>query len=169
MRHLDSQGLTRLVAIGLAFVAMSGQAGAHVSTEPKQAAAGAYQAVRFQVGHGCHDIAATTGVRIEMPPGLGAARPQPKAGWTLTIEHDQGGGVSAVTWTGRLPPDEFDEFTVFIRTPSAPGPLYFPAVQTCGEETEQWIEIPDPGEGRLSHPAPSLQLGPAATDGGHNH
>ena len=132
---------------------------AHVAADPGTAAAGRYQAVRFRVGHGCGD-AATTALRIEIPAGMASARPQPKPGWALEIARD-GETVSAVTWRGLLPADQFDEFAIFFKLPSQAGTLYFPAVQTCGADAAQWTEIPGPGE-RASHPAPSLTLTPAA-------
>jgi uncharacterized protein YcnI len=147
---------------------------AHVSAEPAEAQAGAYQVVRFRIGHGCSETQGTTALRIEIPPGIVSARPQPKPGWRLAVEHGDGatGPISAVVWTGRLPADQFDEFAVLLRLPAAPGALYFPAVQTCGAGQAQWTEIPGAGEtGRLDHPAPSLRLTPAtgAPDGGHHH
>lgn len=132
---------------------------AHVSVDPGEARAGAYQVLRFRVGHGCGD-AATTTLRIETPQGLASARPQPKPGWTLTIESD-GERVAALVWRGGLPADQFDEFAVLAKLPAAAGVLYFPVVQTCGSEESQWTEIPDPGETGLSHPAPMLRVLPA--------
>ncbi|WP_340646937.1 YcnI family protein [Phenylobacterium sp.] len=133
---------------------------AHVSVDPGEAGTGAYQALRFRVGHGC-GTAATTALRIETPAGLASARPQPKLGWTLTIEKD-GARVSALVWRGELPADQFDEFAVLAKLPAEPGVLYFPTVQTCGGDESQWTQIPDPGETGLSHPAPSLRVLPAA-------
>ncbi|CAN5861818.1 YcnI family protein [soil metagenome] len=135
---------------------------AHVSVDPGEAKAGAYHVLRFRVGHGCGN-AATTALRIETPPGLASARPQPKPGWTLTIEKD-GEQVSAVVWRGELPADQFDEFAVLAKLPADPGVLYFPTVQTCGADESQWTQIPDPGETGLNHPAPALRVLPAGPD-----
>lgn len=132
---------------------------AHVAADPGQATAGRYQAVVFRVGHGCGK-AATTALRIEIPEAMASARPQPKPGWAVEIARD-GGKVSAVTWRGLLPDEQFDEFAIFFKLPAEPGTLYFPTVQTCGAEESQWTEIPEPGE-RVPHPAPSLVLTPAA-------
>jgi uncharacterized protein YcnI len=149
----------------------AGAAQAHVSAEPREAPAGSTQVVRFRVGHGCHDTAATTRLRIETPAGLGSARPQPKPGWTLSIEHGAAGAVTAVSWTGRLPGDQFDDFALLVRLPPDTGVAYFPAVQTCGAESEAWVEIPDAAAGAHppTHPAPSVRLTAAAPDGGHHH
>lgn len=156
-----------------AVLAVAPPAGAHVSPSPSEAAAGAYQVVRFGVGHGC-DGAATTSLRIEVPETVPSARPQPKAGWSLQIEprRDAAHGVAAVTWTGLLPADEFEEFVIQFKLPDAPGVLYFPTVQTCGERQAQWIGEPDadPGAPPLAHPAPALRLVPAgAPETSHHH
>jgi uncharacterized protein YcnI len=163
--------LRRLGSAAVSCTLLASAAQAHVSADPREAAAGGYQAVRFRVGHGCHETAATTALRIQMPPGLQAARPQPKPGWTLSIEHGPGGAVTAVVWRGLLPADQFDEFAVLMHLPDAAGPLYFPTTQTCGAETEQWTQIPSPDGGpRPSRPAPALRLTPASPpQGGHQH
>lgn len=150
-------GLLRPLAGLLALVATP--ALAHVAADPGQATAGRYQAVVFRVGHGCGK-AATTALRIEIPPDMPSARPQPKPGWTLEIARE-GEKVSAITWRGLLPDEQFDEFAIFFKLPAKAGTLHFPTVQTCGDQESQWTEIPDPGE-RVSHPAPSLTLVPPA-------
>lgn len=144
----------------VAVLTLASPAAAHIVADPGQAVAGAYQAVRFRVGHGCGQ-AATTSLRIEIPPQMASARPQPKPGWALQIERGDDGKVAAVTWRGELPDEQFDEFAVMFKLPDAAGTLYFPAVQTCGETQNQWIAIPGPGE-RPSFPAPSLILQPKA-------
>ncbi len=152
----------------LATLAISTPAAAHIVADPGKAPAGAYQVVRFRVGHGCGK-AATTGLRIELPPQLASARPQPKPGWRLTIERD-GERVVAIVWAGELPDEQFDDFAILAKLPAEPGPLYFPAVQTCGGEEQQWTAIPEAGETGVSHPAPVLVVTP--TDGqaeSHHH
>ena len=161
----------RSAAAAVTACALAGAAQAHVTADPAEAPAGASVVVRFQVGHGCQG-APTTGLRIEMPPGVKSARPQAKAGWSIRVEPDGEGGVAAVSWTGMLAADQFDDFTLMIRMPSGPGSVYFPAVQTCGANDEQWTQIPDPGEAAqgLKHPAPSIRISPASTpDNGHHH
>ena len=140
---------------------------AHVSVDPGAAKAGAYQVLRFRVGHGCGG-GATTALRIETPQGLASARPHPKPGWTLTIE-TEGERVSALVWRGALPADQFDEFAVLAKLPAEPGVLHFPTVQTCGAEDSQCTGIPDPGETSLSHPAPALRVLPDTPAETHQH
>jgi uncharacterized protein YcnI len=166
--------------LALVLLALAGTAQAHVTVDPKAAPAGGFQVVRFRVGHGCHDTATTTGLSIQLPPGVAAVRPQPKAGWTLTIDRSSPRNVTAVTWRGQLPPDQFDEFAIYLRLPATAETLYFPTAQSCGDELESWTEIPSPGQDShaLRRPAPALQLTPAGSpasqpspspDDGHHH
>ena len=155
---------------GLAAVSMAGAAQAHVVFVQPHAAAGAHWAGALRVSHGC-DGAATTSVRVEIPAGILVARPQPKAGWTVAIEREalaepvaaEGGGVlservSAITWTGRLPDDQFEEFGLAAKLPAAAGPLAFPVIQTCEQGEARWTEAAVAGAPRPDHPAPVLTL-----------
>lgn len=155
---------------GLAAVAMAGAAQAHVVFVQPQATAGAHWAGALRVSHGC-DGAATTSVRVEIPAGILVARPQPKAGWTIAIERTplpepvvaEGGEflterVSAITWTGRLPDEQFDEFGLAAKLPVATGPLVFPVIQTCEQGEARWTETTPVDGTRPAHPAPILTL-----------
>lgn len=137
----------------------AGTAQAHVSLQPHTGAGGRYVALRFQAGHGCGDKA-TTALRIEIPPGVGAARPQPKPGWKLEVAK-AGDAVTAITWRGRLPADQFDEFLMLVRLPDHDGLLYFPAQQTCGRETVRWDEPQVGARGPApKRPAPRIYVIP---------
>ena len=161
-------GVLKSLLAGAALIAaLPSTAAGHVAADPGRASAGAYQAVVFRVGHGCGE-AATTALRIEIPSEMASARPQPKPGWTLEIER-QDGKVTAVTWRGELPDDQFDEFAMLFKLPDQPATLYFPTVQSCGADESQWTEIPSAGE-RASHPAPALVVTPkAAAAETHQH
>lgn len=158
----------RSLAAALCAALAAAPAAAHVFVQPKAALAGGYEVLRFGVGHGC-DGQATTAVRIEIPAGVRAARPQPKPGWTLSIEHaaDDPERVSAIVWTGELPASEYDEFLVMTSLPAQAGPLAFPAIQACGAAQNRWVET-EPGS---KHPAPAILLTPTTSspEGGHDH
>lgn len=162
---------TTLFAAAVALIAAP--AAAHVVFAEPNAAAGSYYAGFLRVSHGCGD-ADTVSLRVEILPAVLSARPQPKPGWTLKIERaklpqpDAGEGgatiterVTAVTWTGRLPADEFDQFGLMMKLPASVGPLYFPAVQTCTKGENAWTAIPaDPAQWHtLDRPAPMLTVG----------
>lgn len=148
---------------------------AHVTVTPDTAAAGGYQVLRFGVGHGC-DGQATTELRIELPTGVQAARPQPKPGWRERVE-GPADAPTAVVWTGRLRADRFDEFLILLHAPKTPGRLLLPAIQRCGATEQRWAEPPNADGQRAQRPAPVLTLTApgtpsmpsAATPAEHHH
>lgn len=149
----------------LALLAAPVPALAHVVAAPGEAKAGSYSAIAFRVGHACGAGDATVRLRVEVPATVASARPQPKTGWTIEIEK-AGDKTTAVTWTGRLPDDQFDDFALLMKLPSEPGPLVFPVIQTCEKGESQWIEIPDPQrpDEKLTRPAPVVRLTPAVPE-----
>ena len=142
---------------------------AHVVAAPGEAKAGSYSVIAFRVGHACAAGDATLGLRVEIPDGVASARPQPKTGWIIATEKTDEADpakrrTTSVSWTGRLPDDQFDDFAVLMKLPAATGDLVFPVVQTCEHGESQWTEVPDPqrpGE-KLTRPAPVVRLTPAA-------
>ena len=138
---------------------------AHVVAAPGEAKAGSYSAIAFRVGHACAAGDTTLKLRVEIPDGVASARPQPKPGWTLDIEK-AGDRATAITWTGRLPDDQFDDFAVLMKLPTTATTLTFPATQTCEKGESQWIEIPDPQrpDEKLTRPAPTVRLTPAVAE-----
>ncbi len=150
----------------------------HVTLAVKEAPVGAdYKAV-FRVPHGCKG-SATIKLSVKMPEGIVAVKPQPKPGWqieTVKEPYDKPyhlyhsevtQGVESVTWFGgRLPDDYYDEFALIGHLDGGLEPgsrLYFPAVQTCEQGVERWVEIPDTSQSpeQLRFPAPFLKLLPA--------
>lgn len=168
-------------ALTFASATFPATAGAHITVNPSAAVGGSYFVGAFRVGHGC-DGSPTISLRIDIPTGIAIARPQPKPGWALSIKREklakpissEGGmvnqRVSSITWSGRLPADEFDQFSIMMRLPESAGPLYFPAVQTCEKGDRRWVEIPKPGA-KLNSPAAMLQVtGPiSAATSEHHH
>jgi uncharacterized protein YcnI len=142
---------------------------AHVVAAPGEAKAGSYSAIAFRVGHACGAGDTTLKLRVEIPDAVASARPQPKTSWTIDIEKEgdkPDGRASAITWTGRLPDDQFDDFAVLMKLPAQAGSLTFPVVQTCEKGESQWTEIADPERPneKLTHPAPTVRLTPAVAE-----
>jgi periplasmic copper chaperone A len=156
---------------------MASSASAHVTLESRQATIGAgYKAV-FAVPHGCAG-SATTKIRVQIPEGVIAVKPMPKAGWNVEVikgkyaaEYDFHGtkfseGVKEVVWSGgKLPDDYYDEFVVSTFLTGALKPdtvLYFPTVQECEQGVSRWIEIPEGDHAAHTHdskwPAPGVKL-----------
>ena len=109
---------------------------AHVVVAPAMAAPGATETLNFIVGHGCAGQP-TTALRVELPATVTSVQPQPKVGWTPTVDVLADGG-RAVTWRGGAPLTKADGFAVRVRLPGQGGPVAFPAVQSCGETTVRW-------------------------------
>ena len=102
-----------LAAAGLLNMGL-GAAQAHVTLEMREAPADSYYKAAFNVGHGCHG-SPTVRIRVRIPDSVVAVKPQPKAGWTLTITQGKlataqsdghGGttheGVTEVSWSGGI-------------------------------------------------------------------
>lgn len=168
------------ILVSCVMAALAGSAFAHASLEQKEAKAGATTKITLRVPHGC-DGAATDTVRISLPDGFYAAKPMPKAGWTLETKtgayakpYDNHGtemteGLREVVWTGgHLEDAWYDEFTVrgVVGGDVEPGSvLYFPSVQNCETGMVDWTDTS--GSHDVPNPAPSLKI--VAGDAGHGH
>ena len=162
------------VLIASALLLAAGTAHAHVTANPNEAPADSYFRTAFRVGHGCAG-AATTAVRVKIPDGVLAVKPQVKPGWSIEIKMrklekpaELGHGrtvsetVDEIAWRGGpLPDAHFDEFGLSMRLPAQAGnTLYFPFVQECEQGVHRWIEIPAQGQkwDDLREPAPFIRL-----------
>lgn len=168
--------MQRLITAGAVCVLATGTAFAHITLENGEASVGsAYKAV-LRVPHGCEGTPTNT-VRVQVPEGVIAVKPQPKAGWKLekiraaySKSYDYYGapaseGVKEIVWSGgNLGDDEYDEF--IFRSYLTPvlevgKTMYFPIVQECAEgKVQRWIEIPAVGQSDddLELPAPGIKL-----------
>jgi uncharacterized protein YcnI len=166
MRWFRALGLTGLLG------GVTASALAHIVLTEPEAVSGGYYAGFFRVSHGC-GASDTLSIRIAIPESVTIAKPQPKPGWSIAIEHEplnppiggEGGRiiserVSAISWTGRLPADQFDQFGVVMNLPATPGPIYFPTIQTCQNGQNSWVNIPQNGRDwhSVANPAPMLML-----------
>jgi periplasmic copper chaperone A len=159
-----------------ALAAHTAAASAHVAVQPNEAVAGSYFQMAFVVPHGC-DGKATVALRVKVPDGVMAVKPQMKPGWSVDIktrklDAPQPGAhgksisetVDEVSWRGGpLPDNLYDTFGLMMKLPEMPNSnLYFPVVQECDEGVHRWIEIPADGQSRedLREPAPLLRLKP---------
>jgi periplasmic copper chaperone A len=161
--------------IFLAALGMS-SASAHVTLENRQATIGSSYKAVFAVPHGCAG-SATVKIRVQIPEGVIAAKPMPKAGWNVELikgkyaaDYDYHGaklsdGVKEVVRSGgKLPDDNYDEFVINTFLTSALKPntnLYFPVVQECEQGISRWIDIPadgDAGAHDSKSPAPAVKL-----------
>jgi copper(I)-binding protein len=138
-------------------------ADAQVSLSQTSFESGVNFAAFFNV-RGCGD-AATTALRVEIPTGVGVLELPEKPGWLITAERN-GNGVAAVTWQSRQEAARTGPFGLLVKLPATPGPLYFPAVQRCGNREIRWTDMPP---GPVAYPAPTLMLVAAAPDAPAHH
>lgn len=168
--------LKKLAATAVLMTLGTVAAFAHATLETTEAHVGSYYKAVIRIPHGCEGKPTTT-VRVQIPEGVIAAKPMPKAGWTLEKvkgayekSYDYHGtpmteGVKEIAWKGgSLADDEYDEFVfrAFL-TESLPvgETIYLPIVQECPEgAAERWIEIPVEGQddADLEYPAPGIML-----------
>ena len=152
-------------------------ASAHITLERQEAAVGASYKAVFRVGHGC-GTSPTLKVRVRIPDGVINVKPMLKPGWqveTVKGKYDKSytmfhsvtvtEGVKEVTWTGRLPDENYDELvlSMYLTDDLVPGrTLYFPVVQECESGVHRWIEIPQEGKPAADYkePAPGVKLLP---------
>lgn len=130
----------------------------------------------LQVPHGCEGGLATTEVRVELPEGFIAAKPQPKAGWQLEVisgdyqkaykNHgkDVKSGPVEIRWKdGDLPDAYYDTFNIQgkISGVDADADLPFKVTQLCGEKgSVKWDQIAAAGQDphSLDNPAPTIKI-----------
>lgn len=152
----------------------AGAAHAHVTANPSEAPADGYFRTALRIGHGCAG-SPTVAVRVKIPDGVLAVKPQVKPGWSIDIKMrtldkpaELGHGrtvsetVDEIAWRGGALADaHFDEFGLTMRVPAQPGQtLYFPVVQECEQGVHRWIEIPAGSQkwDDLREPAPFIRL-----------
>lgn len=173
--------MNRLALAGAMTLAMFSTANAHMTLATGAASAGSSYKAVLRVPHGCGN-AATTMLKVKVPEGYYSVKPMPHAGWTLeTVTGAYGNtymnhgtpvseGVLEVIWSGGNLPDAFyDEFVMSgsLSSDIADGTaLYFPAVQTCEDGSENhWVATADETGG---DPAPKLLVQAATADAGHH-
>ncbi len=154
---------------------------AHVSFATPVAAQDSTYIAVLGIGHGCAGEA-TLKVRVQIPEGVIAVKPVPKAGWTLEIvtgpyenSYDYFGtpmteGVKELIWTGELSDAYFDQFSFRGKLTdrlAVGSTVYFPVVQECANGAERWIEIP--AEGQKAHDLESPAPGLSITEPAHSH
>jgi uncharacterized protein len=178
---------SRIAAVGavsgIAVLALSAPAFAHVSVQPEGAAAkGGYATVNFKVPNE-RDNASTTKLEVNFPADhpLASVMPQPVPGWKAEVTKSKldkpleshgrqlTEAVTKVTWTADgkgIEPGYFQKFPVSLGAlPEDTDELVFKAIQTySNKEVVRWIEVPQEGQEEPEAPAPVLKLSAAEDD-----
>jgi periplasmic copper chaperone A len=170
--------LSRAALAAAALVTLASPALAHVTFEAAQTTPNSTFKAVLRIAHGCQGQP-TLKVRVRIPEGVVAVKPMPKAGWKLEIAKGSyvrayqvmgetvSEGVTDIVWSGSLDDAFYDEFVFQARFTDAfqPGAtVYFPVVQECEKNTEEWVQVPTAGEDphKLAAPAPGVKIVAAA-------
>ncbi|AOS60897.1 YcnI family copper-binding membrane protein [Actinoalloteichus hymeniacidonis] len=168
-----------LALAGVCCLVGTGQAMAHVSAVPDEAAKGGYATIALRVPNERPD-ASTVSVAVGFPADqpLASVRTQPQPGWTIEVERadeeSEDSPVSTVTWTAEdgaeIGPDQFQEFSLSLGgLPTDTDQLVLPVDQTYDSgEVVSWDEPPADGEEEPERPAPVVTL-VDSEDTGHGH
>jgi uncharacterized protein YcnI len=172
MKRITLASVATLSALAVPAVAQ-----AHVTVQPKTAAAGSYVVEDVRVPNETDD-AVTTKVAVQFPEGFAEASYQAVPGWSVKVVKEQLAtpvktddgevteGVKTITWTATskadgIAPGQFQDFPLSVQIPGKAGDtLTFKALQTYSDGTvARWIGAPD-----ADKPAPQVQVTDAADD-----
>ena len=167
------------VTAGLALaLALPGVAQAHVTVQG-EAKGGGFAVVAFRVPNE-RDNASTTQLRVILPEDhpIGSVQTTPVPGWKITTATRKldkpiemfgeklDSVVSRVTWTatsGGIKPGQFQDFDLSLGQLPESGELVFNALQTYSSgEKVNWNEVSADPSVEPEHPAPVLEITPAA-------
>ena len=172
-------GVGAAAAAMAATVALPGVAQAHVTVQPGTVEGGGFSVVAFRVPNE-RDDASTMKVRLTLPEDqpLGSVRTTPIAGWSVKTTTraldkpiDMFGEqldtvVSRVTWTATddgIQPGQFQDFELSLGQLPESGQLVFQALQTYSSgEQVNWNQVSADESAEPEHPAPTLNISPAA-------
>lgn len=156
-------------------LAIPATASAHVTVQPKTAAAGSYTVESVRVPNET-DNAVTNKITVQFPEGFAEVSYQSIPGWTAKVTKeklatpvrtDDGEvteGVKTITWTSGgktsgIKPGQFQDFPLSVQIPGKAGDtLTFKALQYYSDgSVARWIGAPD-----ADKPAPQVQVTAAA-------
>ncbi|MDQ2630527.1 MAG: YcnI family protein [Actinomycetota bacterium] len=168
-----------LALVGVFALAIPAGAGAHVTLQPSEAAAGDFTVLDVRVPNE-RDDSATRKVDVQFPPGFVFASYQPVPGWSVQVRMERLAKpiashgekiteqVAQMTWTAddgnaAIQPGQFLDFPVSVQIPGEAGEtLTFKALQTYDNgEVVRWIGAPDSEE-----PAPQVMVTEGEGHGG---
>ncbi|HKO38550.1 MAG TPA: YcnI family protein [Solirubrobacterales bacterium] len=166
-----------LALLGVLALAVPASAGAHVTLQPSEAAAGDFTVLNVRVPNE-RDDSGTTKVDVQFPPGFVFASYEPVPGWSAKVQMEKLAKpitshgekiteqVAQMTWTANgagnaIQPGQFLDFPISVQIPGEAGDtLTFKALQTYANgEVVRWIGAPDSEE-----PAPQVAVTEASEE-----
>ena len=148
---------------------------AHSTFQNPVGVPGGFYGAQLRVPHGCAG-SPTLEVTVTIPDGVISVKPQAAYGWSTAINTrpllpsivSEGKTINTtvdtLVWTaadGSPLLDEFiQDFYFQCKLPlgAEASKIYFPVQQRCAVGWNNWTQIPTPGGGSLSFPAPSVTL-----------
>lgn len=125
------------VVIGIATLAFSSSAFAHVVVKPAEVVTAGFQT--FTIGVPNEKDISTTSIKLVIPDGLKYVQPTQKEGWQIDVEKDGTGedaAVKSITWSGNDVKAGFrDDFTFSGQVPEKTTELQWKAYQTYSDGT----------------------------------
>ncbi len=139
-----NQSIKRTVTVLTALICGAALAHATVKTDAggSESLAGKYETYRLQVPTE-KDIP-TVRVRLVLPEGVQVSSFMPVPGFVRSVERDAQGHVSAVSWAGRIQPEEFQRFLFSVRNPAEAATLAWTVEQTYQDGTVVHWDDHDP-------------------------
>ena len=143
--------------LALAVILVPAAAGAHVTITPKSAPANSSTEYVLRVP--TEKDVPTVSLRVVFPENFEVLRFRSAPGWTMEVERNATGQITAVTWTGRkISREEYEQFSFLARS-RTPGTYKIEAYQTYdGGEVVGWVNPAEP------RPAPQVTIAAATTD-----
>lgn len=145
------------IFIGVATLAISSSAFAHVVVKPAEVVTAGFQT--FTIGVPNEKDSATTSVKLVIPDGLKHVQPTQKEGWNIDIEKVGSGetaSVTSITWNGNEVKAGFrDEFTFSAQVPDDATELQWKAYQTYSDGTVvSWDKAEHSNDGDIANSGP---------------
>ncbi|MEA2254965.1 MAG: hypothetical protein QOG35_1010 [Solirubrobacteraceae bacterium] len=149
------RGGPRALALAAAASAIAASAAsAHVTIAPAASRPADLQRYRLLVPNESTDGKATTGVDVQLPPGITFALADAQPPWKVALVR-RGGEIAQIRWSGgSIPVDGYGELEFIARNPVRAGAATFKTLQRyAGGEVVRWIGSPD-----SDTPSPTVQI-----------
>lgn len=168
MRSFLYKVCASLILAVLFLFSLTQVASAHVVVYPAETAQGQNEIFTIHMPSE-KEVAATTALKVEIPPEVTISRVEPEPGWTYSLTKDQTGKITSIAWTAEtegLKASEFIQYRIQGRVNSEAKRLVWKAYQTYEDNSVvEWV-----GEESSEKPASVTHVmaaDPSASQHGH--
>ncbi|MFD1957634.1 YcnI family protein [Paenibacillus thailandensis] len=163
------KGVWSIALAAAALLLFANAASAHVTVNPKEVQAGAYQVFTVRVPSESKNKH-TTSVTVDIPAQVKITRTQPVPGWSYELKKDAEGHITAVSWKAEGPglaETEFQDFQLSGRVADDAASLTWVAHQTYDDGTViDWAASDENAEFPASVTTVAAPAGKAESAGG---